>query len=168
MYMYHPVVEKIVSLLKQHAVWFETFEHEPVRTSEEAAKVRTGDYGLKNGTKALIVKVTPKSGEEIYMMLIVSGDKRFDKKKVKAYLQHKDMRFATEEEVTSVTGGVQVGGVPPFGTLFGLRVIVDTSVFDNEKIIFNAGDKRFSIGMLARDFKKIVNPEIADIAQDSV
>ena len=42
---YHPVVEKIKDLLTQRGAWFETFEHAPVRTSEEAAKVRTGGEG---------------------------------------------------------------------------------------------------------------------------
>jgi len=44
---YHGVVSKIVELLKTGGYWFETFEHEPVRTSEEAARVRTR-YPIRN------------------------------------------------------------------------------------------------------------------------
>jgi len=50
------VVSKIVELLESGGYWFETFEHEPVRTSEEAAGVRTG-YSQAQGAKAMIVRV---------------------------------------------------------------------------------------------------------------
>ena len=33
---HHPVSQQIVGLLEEAQVWFETFEHPPVRTSEEA------------------------------------------------------------------------------------------------------------------------------------
>lgn len=156
---YHPLTEKIKSLLLENNYWFEDFEHEAVRTSEEAAKVRTG-YSLKQGAKALIVRIKI-NGEKRYVMLVVPGDVKFDKKKVQEVLHAKDMRFATEEEVSQITEGVKVGGVPPFGNLFGLNVIADTSLFDNEKIIFNAGDRRYSIAMKSEDYKNLINPKIA-------
>lgn len=159
--MYHPVVEQIKTLLKENNCWFETFEHEPVRTSEEAANVRTG-YTLSQGTKALIVRMK-KGGEKSFVMIIVPGDKKFDKVKVKEVLQSNDIRFATEDEVAELTGGIQVGGVPPFGNLFGLPVFVDPHVLENKKVIFNAGDRRFSIGMKAEDYKRLVNPIVTDL-----
>lgn len=62
-----------------------------------------------------------------------------------------------------LTDGVEVGGVPPFGNLFGLKVIADRRLFENEKIVFNAGDRRFSIAMRSSDYKRLVDPDIADI-----
>lgn len=168
---YHPLVEKITSLLKDNGFWFETFEHEPVRTSEEAAKIRTG-YSLEQGTKALIIKVYGRrpsfakatEGLTNFVMLIVRGSDKFDEKKVKDLLGIKEFRFATEQEVKELTGGVLPGGVPPFGNLFGLKVFVDKKVLNNEKIVFNAGDKRFSIGMYSKDWLKLVGPVLAEIA----
>lgn len=159
--MYHPTVEKIKKMLLENQCWFECFEHEPVRTSEEASKVRTG-YTLKQGAKVLIVRVKSKN-ESSFVMLVFPADLRFDKNKVKALLDVKDIRFATEEEVSTITQGVEVGGVPPFGNLFGLEVYVDPKLFDNEKIIFNAGDRRFSIAMVSSDYQKLVNPLVKDI-----
>jgi prolyl-tRNA editing enzyme YbaK/EbsC (Cys-tRNA(Pro) deacylase) len=161
---YHPVVEKIKSILIERGVAFDTFEHEPVRTSEEASKVRTG-YTIEQGTKALIARVKERGGAKRFVMLVVPGNKKFDPKKVKAFTGFTDIRFATEEEVAEVTGGVLPGGVPPFGNLFNLDVYADTTIFNNERIIFNAGDRSFSIGMPSVDYKSIVNPKIGDIAQ---
>jgi prolyl-tRNA editing enzyme YbaK/EbsC (Cys-tRNA(Pro) deacylase) len=82
---------------------------------------------------------------------------------VKKLLNSQDIRFAFENEVSEVTDGIKIGGVPPFGNLFGLEVYADRKVFDNDKIIFNAGDKRISIAMKTSDYKILVNPRIVDI-----
>ena len=58
---YHSVVEQIKTLLKENSFCFEPFEHEPVRTSLEASRIRTG-YGIEQGTKALIVKTSKLAG----------------------------------------------------------------------------------------------------------
>lgn len=158
---YHPVTTQIVDLLKSNRYWYETFEHEPVRTSEEAAKVRHG-YSIEQGAKALIVRIKSKE-QSVFIMLVMPAQLRLDTKKAKQYLHIKDLRFATEEEVGKVTGGVLVGGVPPFGNIFHIKTIVDPKLFLNEKIVFNAGDRRYSVAMLSQDYKNIVNPEIVDI-----
>ena len=168
--VYHPVVGKIKELLAAHGAWFETFEHEPVRTSEEAAKVRTG-YVISQGSKALIARVKELAKEpggsvtKKFVMFVVPGGKRFDSAKIKTLFGLGDIRFASEAEVAEITGGVVPGGVPPFGNLFGLEVFADQHVFDNEKIIFNAGDRSYSIGMLSADYRAIVQPKVGDIAE---
>ncbi len=159
---YNAAVTKIIDILKSNNCWFETFEHQPVRTSEEAFKVRSG-YSMRQGAKALIIRVKISNSNEKFVMLVLPGDLKFDNSKVKNIFKAKDIRFATEEEVLTITNGVQPGGVPPFGNIFNLDVLADTLLFDNDKIIFNAGDRGFSIAMLTKDYKKLVNPKISSI-----
>lgn len=156
---YHPLTKKITQLLQQHNCWFETFEHQPVRTSEEAAQVRTG-FSLEQGAKAILIRVKRSSSDKFFAMLVLPGNAKFDSPKVKDYFAAKDIRFATETEVLEITDGVQPGGVPPFGNLFGLEVVVDPSLLQHQKIIFNAGDRSFSVGMLAEDYVRLVQPKI--------
>ena len=49
---YHHTVEKIKTLLDQHGAAYKCFEHEAVRTSEEAAAIRP-EYTLAQGEKVL-------------------------------------------------------------------------------------------------------------------
>jgi Ala-tRNA(Pro) deacylase len=98
-------------------------------------------------------------------MLVYPANLRFDNSKVKAFLGASDIRFATKNEISSLTDGVEVGGVPPFGDLFGLDVIADPTLFKNERIVFNAGDKRFSIAMRSSDYKHLVRPIITCIVE---
>jgi len=161
---YHEVVSRILDSLKQNSCWYETFEHEPVRTSEEAAKTRPG-YSLHQGAKAMIVKV--KGRPKGFVMLVLPADLRFDNSRLKVLLEAKDIQLASENEVLELTGGVQPGAVPPFGNLFELEVLADPQLFGNEKIVFNAGDRRFSVAMKAEDYKRMVNPQIASIARQA-
>jgi len=159
--MFHPLTGRIESLLKQNNFWYETFTHEPVKTSEEASKVRTG-YSLSQGAKALIIRMK-KNTIRSFCMLVIPGGKKFDSEKVKKLLDTRDIRFATEEEISKITDGVKIGGIPPFGNLFNVKVYMDSSMLTNEKIIFNAGDRSFSIAMKREDYQKLVSPEIASI-----
>lgn len=159
--MERPIHTQITDLLQEHSYWFEEFQHEAVRTSEEAAKIRDG-YTLQQGAKALIVRIkVPNEGKK-FVMLVIPADQKFDSNKTKQVTHAKDIRFATENEVVEITHGVKPGGVPPFGNLFGLEVISDKALYDNEKIIFNAG-RTSSIGMKSSDYKLLVRPVIAEI-----
>jgi len=158
---YHPLTKKLVDLISKRGFWFETFEHEPVKTSEEASKVRSG-YSISEGAKALIMRIKTAQKRD-FVMLVVPGDARFDSEKLKAVLTTKDIRFATSDEIDKITSGVKIGGIPPFGNLFGLVVYADENIFAREKIIFNAGDRRFSIAMRSSDYKTIVEPKVVSV-----
>jgi len=156
----HPLVNKIRVLIEQNSMWFDYMEHEPVRTSQEAAKIRPDKYTLAQGAKALIVRIKEYGGKKYFAMFVVPGNLKFNYESTKELLNAKDIRFATEMEVTEITNGIKVGGVPPFGNLFELPVFADTKIFENETIIFNAGDKKVSIAIRTDDYKTLVNPQV--------
>ncbi len=159
---YHPVTRQITGLLDTRQCWYETFEHEAVRTSEEAARTRPG-YSLRQGAKAIIARVKKSAQDKLFVMLVFPADRAFDSRKVRAYFQAKDIRFATGEEVEELTGGIQVGGIPPFGNLFNLPVYAAPELFENDTIVFNAGDRRFSVAMRSADYRALVQPVVMDM-----
>ncbi len=154
---FHKKTVELLEKFLEQGTWFEVFIHEPVRTSEEASKLRHG-YSITNGAKALILKT-----DTGFLMVVVPGDQKFDKAKLKSCLGIKDVRFATEDEVYSITEGVLVGGVPPFGSVFNLKTYVDKTVFANDKIIFNCGDRTISVGMHAGQYKNIEAPTVVEV-----
>ena len=160
----HPVSRQILDLLDSDGCWYETFHHEAVRTSEEAAAARPG-YGLSQGAKAIILRAKRTNRDKFFVMLVFPADRKFDSKRVNAHLKARDIRFASEAEVSALTGGVQPGGVPPFGSLFDLPVYAAPELFDLVTIVFNAGDRRFSLAMRAADYRRLERPaEFAFIA----
>lgn len=156
---------KIIQLLEEKNIAYEQYNHEPVRTSEEAENLRKSlDIHIDTGIKALLVNVESKLFiKKQSIMLAIPGEERFNSSKVKTFLQASKINFINEEEVVQITDGVLPGGVPPFGNIFGIQMIADPKILSFSRIGFNAGDKSITIVMNALDWRKITNPIIYEI-----
>lgn len=148
------VFEKIKQFLNTNKIEYEVISHEPVFTSEQAAKVRGSS--IKTGAKALIFQADKKP-----IMIVVPGDKKVDARKFKDKFKIKDLAFAKPEEVEQIAEGVKIGAVHPLGNLCNLPVYVDKSLGRNKEIVFNAGRHDKSIKMSYQDYYRAVKPIIA-------
>ena len=151
------IFEQVENLLAQHGVAHQVLRHEPVYTSEEAARVR--GTPLASGAKALVCK-----GEEGFVMFVVPADRKLDSHAVRRAKGWRKLRFATREEVLELTG-LAPGSIPPFGSLFGLSTFCDDRLGDNEVVNFNAGDHSISVGMRYADYVRIEKPTLGTFAE---
>jgi Ala-tRNA(Pro) deacylase len=151
------VFERVESLLNQHGIAFQVLRHEPVYTSEEAARIR--GTPLVSGAKALICK-----GEDCFVMFVVPADRKLDSHAVRRAKGWRKLRFATREEVLELTG-LAPGSIPPFGSLFGLPTLCDERLGDNDVINFNAGDHSISVSMRYADYVLAEKPELGTFAE---
>ncbi|MFL5691770.1 MAG: YbaK/EbsC family protein [Ktedonobacteraceae bacterium] len=146
------VFEKIINLLESKHVAYKLTEHAPVRTSEEAARIR--GVPLKTGAKAMIARC-----KDDYYLLVLPADKQIDWKRLRSILQVRDIRLATAEEAEQVAQ-VQMGSVPPFGNVLGLPTYFDQGLFENEVVNFNPGSITHSIAMRSADLRTLVTPVV--------
>lgn len=149
--------EKIINLLRENNIPYKETKHEPVYTSEQAAKVR-GD-SMSQGAKSLLLK-----SENDFILAVLPGDRKLDSKKLKNLLKIKDFRFALPQEVENKMG-CEIGACYPFGNLIGLPTYVDTFLSKNEIISFNPGLHTRSIEIKWQDFYLVVKPKIVDISK---
>lgn len=149
--------ERVEGLLKQHGIVFQVLRHEPVYTSEEAARIRGTPLG--SGAKALICK-----GDETFVMFVLPADRKLDSQAVRRGRGWRKLRFASREEVMQMTG-LAPGSIPPFGSLFGLSTLCDERLGENEVINFNAGDHSISVSMKYDDYVQVERPEIGVFAE---
>lgn len=156
----HPIVSSIRSLLDEHFVPYTFMEHEAGSTSEEMVRIRKG-YSLSEGAKALILLT-----DIGFVQVVVPGDRKFKNSKLRKVIRTKDIRFATLEELATITDGILPGAIPPFGTLFNLAVYADQKLFANERIVFNCGERTASISMQSDDYRAIIRPTVADVTED--
>jgi Ala-tRNA(Pro) deacylase len=151
------VFRHLVTALKEAGIPFVHTHHEPVYTSVQAAAVR--GVSLHSGAKALIVK-----GGKEFVMAVMPADMSLDSQAMRKHLACKRLRFATKDEVLSLTG-LTPGSIPPFGSLFRLETICDEHLADNERINFNAGSHTDSIQMAYQAYCTRESPRIARIAK---
>jgi len=151
------VFSQISDVLNREKIEYEVLEHKAVFTSKEAAQVRGTE--LKQGCKALVLKT-----EEGHIQAVVPGNKELDLEKLQKATLFKKLELADAKEVRKVTG-CNIGSVPPFGNLFGLKIYFDKSVLENDVVAFNAGQHTKSIKMKAKDLAKIVNPIVGEFSR---
>ncbi len=151
------VLERILSTLDHHKVQYQKIEHTPVYTSEEAAQVR--DSSLSMGVKALILMA-----DKSPILVAIPGDTRLSFKKVKDSAGIKDLRMATKQEIKELTG-LEVGSIPPFGNLMGIKTYFDLRIYQKDMVAFNAGSHTISVVMQAKDLVGLVQPIQGDYIQ---
>lgn len=162
-----PVFEKIKFLLDENRIPYQLFEHEPVFTSEQAAAVRGTNQ--KQGAKAMIFNADP-APEQVRcvagkkpILIVVPGDKKVDTKKFKKTYHIKDLRLLSAEEVKELTG-LEIGAIPPFGSVINLTTYLDEQIVRNEMMAFNVGSHTRSVQMIPRDFLQLEKPVIGQFA----
>ncbi len=128
----------------------EYLEHEPVITSEDAAKTR--GFELRQGIKSLLFT----DGKGSWAIVDVPADRKAHMKKVAEARgwTKKDVRMATPEEVLDITG-CEVGSVPPFGHKTPVPILVDRNVFDNQISAFNIGLRTNSVKIATSEMKTL-------------
>jgi prolyl-tRNA editing enzyme YbaK/EbsC (Cys-tRNA(Pro) deacylase) len=145
------LLDRIRALLTTENIRFREVHHEPTRTSEDSARAR-GEH-LRVGGKALLIKV-----DSTFRLFVLSADRKLDSAAIRQYFGAKKARFATPEELMELTGLVP-GSVPPFGEpILPFPLYVDQSVFENDRIAFNAGSLTDSIVMPVEDYRRLANP----------
>jgi Ala-tRNA(Pro) deacylase len=146
------LTDRIVDCLEKQGVQFSLTEHEEVKTSAEAARVRGVE--LRTGAKAMVVS----SGRGTFLA-VLPADRRIDWRKLKRVLEVKDASLAAPEEAERLTG-VPVGSVPPFANLLDLNSVFDPALLENELVRFNAGSRTRSIEMRSEDLVRVVGPTV--------
>ncbi len=146
------VLDSIRELLEREGIQFRELHHAPTRTSEESAKAR--GEPLEIGGKALLMK----AGDD-YALFVISAARRIDSGAIRRHLSTRKLRFATADELKEQTGLLS-GDVPPFGEpILPFPLYADESVFENDRIAFNAGSLTDSIIMQVTDWERVVRPQ---------
>ncbi len=145
--MEETVTQRLVDLLREEDADFELLSHEPVHTSEEAARAR--GTALEQGAKALVCRA-----DDRIVLIVVQAHRRMDSRAFKRAYGVKNLQMISTEELFSLTG-LAPGAVPPFGLLFGFPTYVDAALLELPRIVFNAGSRDRSIILATADYRRI-------------
>ncbi len=96
------------------------------------------------------------------VVVVISGDRRVDAKKVSAQMGVKAGN-ADADAVKSLTGYV-IGGVPPFPHDAGVKVLLDRSLTRFERVWAAAGTPNSVMNLAVGQLRGIVGGELVDVA----
>jgi nondiscriminating aspartyl-tRNA synthetase len=148
------LVTIIKNIFDEAGVKYEYQKHTPVKTSEEAAEVR--GTKLEDGLKALILK-GKKSGKNI--MVCLPATEKINMEKLKE-IEGESFEFE-KPEVIKEKYGIEVGGVPPFGYLMGLKTYFFESIKNQKITNFNCGTREESMTLDTYRLLKVLEGEVS-------
>ncbi len=128
---------------------------ESTRTSQLAADA------LRCTVAEIAKSIVFKAGKGV-VVVVISGDRRVDAKKVSAHLGLK-VGNADADSVKDLTG-YPIGGVPPFPHDSGVKVLLDGSLNRFERVWAAAGTPNSVMNLAVEQLRGIVG-DFVDVAQ---
>jgi prolyl-tRNA editing enzyme YbaK/EbsC (Cys-tRNA(Pro) deacylase) len=130
--------------LETHGIPFEPIAHQQTYTS--IAEARALGIDASEVLKTIAVRIA--GG---YALIAVPATCRLDLHRVRAAVGDRHVRLATEEELLRDFPDMELGSLPPLGSLLGAPVYVDPEVHQHETVVFAAGSQTESIQIRTAD-----------------
>ena len=147
--------KKLKEFLDDRDVKYVSINHSRAYTAQEIAE----SAHISGNDFAKVVML--KADEKMIMAVLPAPDK-VDLKLLRQALGVRDIVFADENDFQDHFPGCEVGAMPPFGNLYGIRVILAQTLCDSTTISFNSGLHTEVIQMDYEKYIKLVSPEIMD------
>jgi Ala-tRNA(Pro) deacylase len=94
------------------------------------------------------------------VMVVLPANHRIDFEVLLGETNAEAADLASEAEFEDLFPGCEVGAMPPFGNLYGLKVWVEETLADSDMIAFNAGSHTEVIQLQFTDFEALVQPKL--------
>ena len=147
----------ITNYLEQNHVRYSVIPHRPAYTAQEEAAAAH----VRGATWAKSVVCT--ANDELFLAVVPAPcTDAFDR--LKRAIDAESVRLALESEFVPAYRECEAGAMPPFGPLFGQRVVVDTALANDPEIVFSGGSHGDAIRMPYREFERLSRPTIAKFA----
>jgi Ala-tRNA(Pro) deacylase len=150
------IPKQLIDCLNESKVRHEILHHPEAVTAQRIAQAE--HVKARHHAKVVMVK----SGEQ-HLMTVLPADHQIDLEKV-AKAIGKGASLDTEQEFKALFPDCATGAMPPFGNLYGLPTYVDTSLAQEDYIVFEAGTHTDAIKVSYADYEKIVKPRVEDLA----
>jgi len=99
-----------------------------------------------------------------YIVAILPASKQVDLERVSTAIGGSKIELASETEINEHCPDCEFGALPPFGSQYGMKTLVDVSLVEPSVMIFEGNNHHEAIRMRFEDFKRVEAPLVADFA----
>lgn len=150
-------VNRLKEFLNSKHIKYVTINHSPAFTAQEIAAL--AHVRGKDLAKTVMVKLDDKLA-----MAVLPASMKVSLDRLQEASGAEQVDLASEKEFKDMFPDCEIGGMPPFGNLYGMDVYVSHRLKDDENIAFNAGSHVELIRMTYKDFETLVQPKVANIS----
>jgi Ala-tRNA(Pro) deacylase len=144
--------------LQRRGVPFELITHPQAFTSLAEA--------LAMGVKAdEVLKTLVLDTGERHVLAVVPASRRLDMRRVHVATGDPHARLASETEMSTDFPGMELGALPPIGSLLGVPLLVDPEVMTHETVVVAAGKQTESVRARVEDLFRDEEIRVVEIAR---
>ena len=151
------ILKKLVEFLDSNQVKYVNVTHSTAFTAQDVAQ--SAHIPGKEMAKSVVVWM-----DGTMAMAVLPASSMIDFNKLKAESGAKSVELASESEFKDRFPECEVGAMPPFGSLFDIKVLVDKSLAEDKEISFNAGSHHELLRMAYADYERLTKPKLASFS----
>jgi Ala-tRNA(Pro) deacylase len=144
-------------LLNQH-VMFERLPHRQAFTAQRIAQL------LHVPGREMAKTVVIKTGHGP-VLAVLPATHRIDLECLRRELGENRAELAAEADMGQIFPDCEPGAIPPFGSLYHVRTVMDETLADDDKIVFEAQSHDGAIRMNCHDYLAVEQPRMASFAR---
>ena len=100
-----------------------------------------------------------------FVVAVLPANKSVDFELASELLGGSRLELATEVEIAQHCPDCEFGALPPFGSQYAMKTIVDESLLDEEELVFEGNTHHEAIRMKVEDFREIEQPLVGSFAR---
>ncbi len=150
-------VSSLREYLDKNEIQYTVISHSPAFTAQGIAAL--AHVPGQELAKTVVVKL---DGE--LAMAVLPASFRIDLTSLEEEAEVKRAELASEEQFRDVFQECETGAMPPFGNLYGLKVLADEALTRDKEVVFNACSHRELIRMTWADYERLAKPKILRFA----
>jgi Ala-tRNA(Pro) deacylase len=148
---------RVPDFLVERRVPFETLLHPPAFTAQKRARF----LHLPGREVAKVVLLRGPGG---YVLAVLPATQRVDTERLARALGG-PVRLAADDEIAGLFRDCEWGVVPPFGTPYGLPVLLDDGITPDTVMVFETTTHAEAVRLLCRDFERLERPRRLPLAR---
>ncbi len=150
----------IQDFLREHDISFEVIRHRPTYDAQRMAQA----VHVSGTEVAKTVLLRANSGY-LYLVAVLPATKHVDLDKVQLVMGGSKLELATEQEISQHCPDCEVGALPPFGSQYGMKTLIEGTLFEDPEIVFEGNSHDEAIRMNLDDYRRLEQPLVASISR---
>jgi Ala-tRNA(Pro) deacylase len=153
----------IQTFLNERGVRFDVLTHDPTYDAQHMAQaVHVSGHEV---AKTVLLRADHAYS---YIVAVLPATRMIDFAKACRALGGAELALATETEMSSLCPDCEIGALPPFGSQYDLKTVVDDSLVEDEYIVFEGNTHAEAIRMRLADFLDVEHPLVLAISSPAV
>jgi Ala-tRNA(Pro) deacylase len=150
----------LAKFLEEHGMEFKLLSHRDTYDAQHLAQAL--HVSGHHVAKTVLLRA---DGGYAYVVAVLQATRKVNLERASAALGGARLELGTEHELAEHCPDCEFGVLPPFGSQYEMRTLVDEELTTEDWIVFEGNTHHEAIRMRFEDFQQLENPLIAPFAE---